>query len=70
MTAFHAGNVVTLYSTNGDQANGLDVTDGGGDNYSNVTICSNKFAGGQKANVSFFDWSGDNGKIYHSHITS
>ena len=65
LTAFQDDNVVTLYSSNGDQANDLDVTDGGGTIIDNVTISnSNKFAGGQKANVSFFDWSGDNEPKY------
>ncbi len=65
LTAFQDNNVVTLYSANGDLANGLDVTDGGATIIDNVTISNNnKFAGGQKANVSYFEWKGDNEPKY------
>ncbi len=47
--------------------NNRDVTNGGGTILDNVTISnSNKFAGGQEANLAFFDWSGNN-KPYYSY---
>ncbi len=61
-------NVVTLFSANGDLANDLDITDGndGSTFIDNVTISpvassssGVKFAGGQKANQSYFDLAGD-----------
>ena len=73
LAAFHAGNVVTLYSANGDLANGLDITDAntGSTFINNVTIgpvasssAGVKFTGGQKANVSYFEWKGDNEPKY------
>jgi hypothetical protein len=59
--------VVTVESFGATFNNRRDVTNGGGTVLDNVTISnSSKFAGGQEANLAFFDWSGIN-KPYYSY---